>query len=195
MLHSEDLFKGFYLFYKKKYNQNTSTSILTNKISEKFLLLIDKRWKIETISYKWLWGYLIYQWSYWEDCNIQSFNKKVNFSFIYGEKAFQRYIYRNVEFDYQMYENNSLLIKYSINETDFFSLFKKITEKNTYQNPHKSIKHNTEEGFNNCILLTTLYDPLDSSCINCNFKYNCKEILKVNYPRIYKSRIHGKTLN
>lgn len=195
MILQKDLLQGFNYFFSKKYSQIQSNTDLSIKIGDKFLLLVDKKWKLPTIGYNWLFSYLTFQFEYWEGCDIQSYNKKINFSFIFGEKAFQRYLDRDQEFDYQFEIDNDLLNKYNIRLKEFLSFFQSQEQLNFYQNPHRLIGLNSLQGFNNCIQFTTLYDPLDSSCIKCNSKHECKLLLQKNFPEIYKSRINGKTSN
>lgn len=185
------LHKGFHYFYYKKYNTNYSITPTTTKINNSFFQKIDSKWNIHSLGINWLWRYLLFQFLYWEDCEIVSFNSKINFSFIFGEKALQRWVNRDQEFDFQLEIGRKL--KYSISFLEFTSLVETNNEeKNSYNSPIRLRNLNTTTGFSDCLLFTTLYDPKDSSCIRCSFKRECKKLLELNYPEIYKSRVkHG----
>ena len=197
MITQSDIYLGYNYFIRKKYSLkvlNTKTE-LTDKITNKFLQVLEKKYSLSTLGPNWLWRYLVFQFLYWEDLVIVSFNKKINFSYIFGEKALKRFFDRDSEFDFQL-EDNTLLTKYSYTLTQFQSLFSENSKsEELYNNPNRLIGLNTPNGLNNCLTLTTLYNPRDSSCVQCKFKDDCKILLKVNYPEIYKSRIDGKTVN
>lgn len=197
MITQSDIYLGYNYFIRKKYSLkvlNTKTE-LTDKITDKFLLTLEKKYSLSTLGLNWLWRYLVFQFLYWEDLVIVSFNKKINFSYIFGEKALKRFFDRNSEFDFQL-EDNTLLIKYTYSLTQFQSLFNENDKsEELYNNPNRLIGLNTSNGLNNCLMLTTLYNPRDNSCVQCKFKDDCKTLLKLNYPEIYKSRIDGKTVN
>lgn len=53
---------------------------------------------------------------------------------------------------------------------------------------NRKLKLNTKEGFLHCIETTTLIHPESEHCPFCNNKFDCKELLKDNYPKIYKTR-------
>jgi hypothetical protein len=66
---------------------------------------------------------------------------------------------------------NELLI--NINQTEEFNKAKFI---------NKSI------GFENCLLTTNLYNHRSSNCLVCKFSTDCKNKLKILYPKIHKIR-------
>lgn len=47
---------------------------------------------------------------------------------------------------------------------------------------------NEKIGLENCLLTTNLYNHKSSNCMICNFSNNCKENLKILYPKINKIR-------
>ena len=56
----------------------------------------------------------------------------------------------------------------------------------------KAAYYNTNRGLLWCVANTTLYHHRSVYCATCNFKDNCKEILKTEYPKVYKIRGYGE---
>lgn len=56
----------------------------------------------------------------------------------------------------------------------------------------KGMYHNTKRGFSWCVANTTLYFHKSSFCVKCDFKNDCREILKNEFPKIYELRGYGK---
>ena len=56
----------------------------------------------------------------------------------------------------------------------------------------KADYHNTKRGFLWCIANTTLYFHKSPKCATCNFKNECKELLKQEFPKIYVKRGYGE---
>lgn len=196
MITPQDIQFSYQYFYQKVYSApkyKFSYTETSQKLVTKFLQFCDKKWKIQTLGENFLWNYLLFQFQYWDGLEIVSFNNKINFSFIFGEKAYKRYVDRDVEYDWQLQESN-LVSKYKITQDDFSSLFSKSQSSVFYQNPTRLIGLNTLNGLNNCLEFTTLYDFKDVSCILCKYKEECKKLLETNYPDIYKSRNYGKTI-
>jgi hypothetical protein len=48
--------------------------------------------------------------------------------------------------------------------------------------------HNTKKGLTWCVSNVSLYNHKSTYCASCLFKNDCKELLKVNFPKIYKAR-------
>lgn len=66
---------------------------------------------------------------------------------------------------------------------------------NQIRNSEERLKeryHNRKRGLEWCIANTTLYFHRSSFCASCIHKLDCKKILKLNYPKIYKLRGYDK---
>lgn len=180
------------LFYKKFYTNKNYKFIPTEdalKKIEKFIILLDKQYKLETISLNFLISYFIFQFNYWSDLKIKSFNERISLSFIIGSKAFERWISRDQNFDWTLY-TFKFTEKYGISISyikDFFSE-QEISQLNKAEEIEKKRFSNTERGLLNCIERTTLFNHKSQICLLCKDKCDCKKLLKDNYYQIFIQR-------
>jgi hypothetical protein len=193
--------ESFYsYFYKQKYRDykySFKTTKTTESVCNSFLQLVDKKYSLHCVGASFLWDYFLFQFQYWEDLTLTNkFSDKIVLGWIVGKKAFQRWQERDKEFDWQI-ETYSIIATYELDKK--YLLQCNTCEKPKIENP-KSVPydsskplrrqfHNTNKGFATCLEFTTLFDPKDISCIKCQFRTDCKELLKVNYPQLYKERI------
>ena len=190
MLDIEDLRVGYQHFFRITQSENFNYSFLftgrSSKIATKAIQLFDKKYSLHSLGHRWLFKYLFFQFEYWSVCDIKQFNGKVDFSFIFGEKAVKRFFDRGQEWDYQLEEKKEFK---GVTERNFLSLFNSLLEKESHVDDlNKSMFLNTTKGLQHCLTTTSLYNHLDSSCISCKFKTDCKKLLMINYPIIYKNR-------
>ena len=52
--------------------------------------------------------------------------------------------------------------------------------------------HNTKKGLSWCVANTALYFHKSALCVSCNFRDNCKEILRTEFPKVYNIRGYGE---
>lgn len=191
MVKFEDIVLYYEYFYKKtkqseKYKFIPSEK--SKKIIVKFLSTLDKRYNLKTLGNNYLWKYFNFQFKYWDELTITAFWGKMQIEYIIGDKAFQRYLDRNKEFDFTLEsENNELVKKYNLRLSEL-TVSKKVNKSKRTDLFIKKSFYNTERGFATCLMLTTLFNPNHSICLTCNYKPQCKELLKANYPQIYESR-------
>ena len=183
--------KSFEFFYRYKYRTENYRFFFTDssqKIYDKFIKDVGCE-----LSVDFIYRYLIFQFTYWQELNLTQISS-LTFSHIFGLKAITRYKNRNQEYDWQFYENNSLSKDFVISKKQFYTYVGYSPYISVFTNNRDPIKLkylNTNKGLSTCLDLTTLYNSKDQSCIQCNFKEECIELLKANYPKIYKSR-NGK---
>lgn len=190
MIQELDVIKTYEYFYKKIY----STEKYKYKPSEKaiktihnFLKLLDKKYNLQSIGTNFLYNYFLFQFDYWSKLEIEAFYGTMQIDYIIGKKAFTRFIQRNQDFDY-MFAQYPIISQYQIRYNDIAIYKKQIKTNETL----KWLYHNLDRGLDTCIKYTTLYDPQHTSCITCNFKADCKKILRDNYPKLYDSRLGTK---
>lgn len=182
MLKIEDLLVSYEFFYKKYYKNEQYQLPRTEKVvklATNFFQFLRKQDSYHSLGLEFLSKYLSLQMNYWEGLKIQSYDGKLNFSLVFGPKAFERYKNRNQDFDYQLVFFNTTHLK---------QLFRVVETVDNYQNPIKLVFHNTPKGFSTCLEQTTLYNHLETACCECKFKDDCKIILKKKFVNIYKSR-------
>lgn len=189
-------------FYRQKYKDHKFTfnrTKATESVCNSFLKLVDKKYSLQSVGYDFLYDYFLFQFQYWHDLTLENkFSEKIVIAWIVGKKAFERWEERNQEFDWQM-ETYPIVNTYELDKKDVLTLCKPYEEPIQIQKsksvPYDSSKRirkqflNTQKGFATCVEFTTLFDPADVSCIKCAYRTDCKELLKANYPRLYKERI------
>lgn len=186
--------KAFEYFFRKFYKQNNFQfyfSPQNYKIYQSLLVELGKKVSVATLGNNFLWKYCIFQFTYWEDLTLTNPSNKITFSYIFGKKAIERYFNRNKEYDWQL-ESSLLVSKYILSKTEFNIHIEQVKDQLEFSNNPIRFKFlNTDKGLATCLSFTTLIDRKDSSCIACKFQDTCTELLKTNYPNLYKSR-YGK---
>lgn len=182
------IFKGYNYFYKQRYGAESSFTPHNEKICEKFLKLLEERYNsLERVGEEYLWNYFVFQFSYWKDLEIKSFNKKINLTFIIGEKAFKRYIERNTEYDWQIAEKEREYSRELFHQS--LGLHSKNDSNYDCDQIYREMDFNSEKGLSTCLVYTSLFNPHSSSCQSCIYQLECKEVQQTIYPHIYKNRI------
>ncbi len=192
MIIGEDVIKYYQHFYIKKYGNDSyvfkpSTKALVQ--IEAFLINLHSEYKLETLGPVFLSRYFSFQFKRIEGQNFKRFSSvkgddgKVQIYDIIGKKAYEYWINRDKEFDFTMKLNLNLIINKHI---DTLSKAEEIEKKRFF---------NTDTGIANCLMRTTLYNHKSTSCILCIHKLDCKKILKVNYPQIYKHRNYDRPVS
>jgi len=178
-------------FYRKKYGNKNYKFELTQKstkLIQSFIQLSEEKYKTKSLGESFLWTYFVFQFNYWETLEIESFSKRIVPAYILGEKAFLRYSERDQEFDWTI-EESEIITLYQLSKKTLRDLIElSPTVRRQDESSIKKIAWNTDLGFNNCLLNTTLYNKRDLCCIKCNYKVECKEILKSTFPEIYRER-------
>lgn len=199
MLNISQIEAYYSYFYKKRYSLSKydfKSTKTTRSVCNSFLDLVDKEYSLHSVGHTFLWQYFVFQFDYWNKAQLDNkFSDKVVIGWIIGKKAFERWVQRDKEFDWQI-SAGDFLTKYGFDINELVKIYdlnidRKPVNTNTYDSS-KSIRKqflNTERGFAICVQQTTLFDPKDLSCIKCNSRVECKELLRVNYPRIFNSRI------
>ena len=184
------------------YTENTSSNNFAKTIKT-----IHK----EYLTVNWLFDYFNYQFTYWSYYREQKYLKEgvapiSKLHWILGEKALKRYNSRTKKDTY--FYHSSFLPKYKITKNEFIKYLEdkelfleeeedeeiKIIENplNEVEEKRKKIRYNTIEGFYNCIDQTSLFKFNSKLCSECNFKNQCKNLLKKRYPNIYQKRLINK---
>lgn len=126
--------------------------------------------------------------SYFNDSCTDAQRNNIRFSWMISETALKRW--KKTDVKTNVYVTRIGLKKsYNINTNKNKSKICIIaTHIRKVEECFKSRFFNTKKGFVWCIANTTLYFHKSSFCATCKFKDECKEILKQNYPNIYKRR-------
>lgn len=155
----------------------------------KYIEMLNKRYlSTQRLGEDFLWIYFIYQFDYWSKLDIKSFNGKINLSMIIGEKAFQRFIDRDCEFDWQILENARTYSRKDFNQTVSLIRKQELEKKYDPDERYRIMLLNTEYGLSNCIVYTSLHSNTSKSCSKCIFTELCITTQKQIYPQIHKDR-------
>lgn len=151
-------------------------------------MLVNQYQHCDSIGIDYLWNYFVYQFEYWKKLEIEKRNKKIDISYIVGKKAFDRYISRDTEYDWQITENARTYSKILFEEK--VSLPIKVNNNSSYDSDdiYRATSLNTELGLSNCITYTSLFNPKSNNCSQCNFQNQCIQTQQQLYPRIYRNR-------
>lgn len=210
------ILKGSYLYYLYRIGEYDTTKKYLFDYTES-LSVYNFAKNIKTIhkeylSVDWLFDYFNYQftyWNFWLKNQKKQGNKNamIYLHWIIGAKAVKRYNSRNKKDTY--FYHSSFFPIYKITKEDYINfLFKKgycleveevegeEEERVLQENPlsemeerRKKWKFNTIEGFYNCIEYTSLFRFNSKICFQCNFKEQCRNLLKKRYPKIYQGRL------
>lgn len=179
----ELLYHTYSYFAKELYRNNFTLEKRSDQVAEKFIKALGKEFHLERIGEDFLWKYCLFQFDYWSKLTISSFDKKMRFSLIFGEKALQRYNSRNSDFDFLIKECDVKLSRKKCFTPSFEGA--NLCDIESF---YRKQKLNTEEGLVHCLTHTTLYLPSDISCKNCSYSSDCIEILSHKYPNLYLIR-------
>ena len=129
--------------------------------------------------------------SWFNSGSERDYSRAVRFSWIVGSAAIKRWNALNSE-TRTFVVRSSLKTEHKINTLKHRSqLSELLTKVRPSEEKFKSEFHNTNRGLLWCVANTTLYFHRSSQCVTCLFKEQCKDILKREYPKIYKARGYG----
>jgi hypothetical protein len=151
-----------------------------SKCLNSFLDFLNKKYK-GRIDDNFIKNYTKYQFSYWNRLQTRHKNGYIPISWIYGKKAITRW---EQDVDWLKFRQNS---DFSISEKANVKL-SFLTQIDTQEESHKQKYHNKNKGLAWCSYNTTLYNHKSTNCLTCIFKLQCKEMLKLNMPNVYKLR-------
>lgn len=122
----------------------------------------------------------------------RDYSREVRFNWIFGKSAIERW--KKYDIDTNVYITRIGLKKdHKINLVERTGEMANIvTTLRLSEEKYKQAYHNTKRGLLWCIANTTLYFHKSQWCATCEFKKECKEILKSEYPKIYIKRGYGK---
>lgn len=188
----KDLYEYFYLkLYAKNKKYTFQPSEKATLQINKFISFLDERYGVDSIGIGYLWSYFVYQFIYWHKLELEAFYGKMQIQNIVGEKAFKRWLARNVDFDFKLNKNDLGVSR--IEFTEIYIEKKKLPKVIKSEEIQKKLFFNTDRGFLVCIENTSLYNSGSKLCLTCIFKDKCKALLMENYPSIYNNRYGAAT--
>lgn len=154
-----------------------------------FIIALDNNYGLESLGYNFIYEYFIFQLDYWDNLETQ-FGKTIPLTWMIGPKALSRW---EMRLERDLYHANISANKYGIH-IGMFQKQKKlvVVDLDETEESFKKKFHNTEDGFGECLETTTLYNHKSMLCMTCNFKEECKKVLKSDYGKIYVLRGYMK---
>lgn len=183
-------------FYRKKYGNEKYKFKPSEKYLiaiDKFLLYLDKKYNLETIGVNYLINYFVFQFEFWDDLVITTISEKITLPMILGKNAINRFNNRDTKYDYQL-QSSEFVKKHNILLSEIKNKFSESDSNkiNRFEELEKNRFHNTSRGFLNCIEKISLFNHYSLLCNSCNYKIECKELLKNNYNQVYIDRGYGE---
>lgn len=178
-----------------RFTNNDSRYKLIINFAEKFKKIYNSTFISEDLMRQ----FIEYQFNYWYRVDSKyGKGTGIQIEWIIGNKALKRWtdrtekqikktdfiirknlkadvVFHDVEYDKTRKENSRLLKEIAVGISD-------VEERD------KKLFLNTSKGFANCQMSTTLYNHKSVQCANCKYSESCKELLSVNFRKIYKLR-------
>lgn len=132
-----------------------------------------------------IWKYLVFQFNYYSELELVNHYGKVSTRYIFCTKSYERWLSRNIDFDYVLYEPNKYVSRSYLSELIENTTINTVDDKLEILKKKKF--HNTEFGLNYCLENTNLYSTSHLPCILCLKKTICKEISD-NYLKHVKTK-------
>lgn len=130
--------------------------------------------------------------SWFNNGTKKDYSREIHFNWVFGKTAISRWKKNDIS-------TNVFITRVGLKKNHKINVIKKqtsipdiVSSIRPYEEKFKSDYHNTKRGFLWCIANTTLYFHKSAKCATCNFKNECKELLKTEYPKIYVKRGYGK---
>lgn len=190
MISEQDVINFYQYFYRKRFNSfnyKFKPSEKAEKVIKTFITLLDKHYNLKLVGHSFLYDFFMYQFNYWRDAKIEAFHGKFRIELIIGNKAVDRFNL-NERDDHWVIEKSEIISLYGFKKSDLIPQEKPEEYQGSYEITIKNKNYNTPTGFFNCIENTTLYNHKHKCCMLCDFKADCKKVLKENFPKIYEQR-------
>lgn len=154
------------------------------------------------VGYEWLVEYFKFQFDYWIwriDNGKEYYQygyKSIKFNWVVGQEARKKFlkqedtIYKHKHTRSINKAEVTMLHKLKEYSPENLKALKEVFlhDKSTSE---RERFYNTNEGLINCLAQTTLYNPDLGICLRCNNRMLCRDLLKENYPKLYKNRIEN----
>jgi len=183
----------FTFFYKKisgKQNFIFKNSDAISVMIHKFVIEFKELNKTNLLQKKAVDSYFSFQFNqlYTHSVNFDK-NKSIQLNWIIGKTALEHWKKANKK-HLNFIVRKNLKTFHDLRDTekkteDWSDL---ITKTNQIEEANKERFLNEENGFIYCQMMTNLYNHKSKNCLICDFSVECKQMLKVLYPKIYISR-------
>lgn len=121
------------------------------------------------------------------------YGKTIRFAWIFSKRMMDLWDKNSIGFNVYKTRKSSFKKDFKVNNARTSSNFKEFCNSLIEQEENnKAVYLNTKRGLAFCIATTKLFFHKSSNCVICMYKNECREILKNEYPKIYKIRGYGE---
>lgn len=183
------VYETYYIAYFHNQGYRFTPNKNHKSLIDNFIKWLDSEYGIESIGSDFIIRYFDYQFWYWSNINYKN---RFQLTWVIGKKAINRW---KEEVEGGKLSKKEYFIRKDLN-VDFNKIVSDILEEEVKddirgfeekENLEKLKYYNTLAGFVNCIENTTMYRSCQL-CFTCDYKEECKDILKKTYPKIYYKR-------
>ncbi len=186
-----DFYSYFYskIYGNPKYRLNYSDWQLN--IATSFLKLLKSHYT--NPDRRFLWNYCVHMFEIRCSQDIKGHHEdgRIQINMIFSESDFFSFYNRDVKFDFKFVDSDFLKqnkLKFSeVSERKVI----KVANGFDYEEKLKAKFKAEDQLLSSCIEFTSLYKPDSQICDECQYKNDCKTILKDNFPELFKARIKG----
>lgn len=129
--------------------------------------------------------------NYFSENNSQRQKDSIRFSWVFGKTAIERWSRNGMRV-------NNYIVRKTLKKAHRINTVKRVSNLQSIlltvrksEERYKAEFFNTRRGLQWCIANTSLYHHKSPLCATCQFKGECKEVLKLNYNKTYKLRGYG----
>ena len=178
-------FQYFYSLVSGHTNYQFRPTMAESKMIQSFLKFMPG------ITEDVLFDYMSFQFHYWHDKDTRFGRGKIQFNWVVGQKAVNRY--RDSENKYWYYFSTVLNEKFGILKSDLIKpkISATMLSVYDYEEADKMLFHNTLEGVIFCSDYTTMWNPKSKACSSCTNVGTCKEVMRKKYSLVYNSRVEA----
>lgn len=173
---------------------DTKLSYSDQVLFERFLDYVENTYGFSKVGTVFFANWIESSFNYW--VTQRKTYERIFFNWIFGKKAIARYEkIKHKDFLLNHSKFRTLRSKYGISsmrnirnkENDEFykDMYKSL---NPVEESYKNLCQVEDEKLAYCIQFTSLYNQASEHCLFCKFKENCKKVLLLNYPKLYKLR-------
>jgi len=154
------------------------------KMLSNFIKLISTQYQLITLGDDFTNRYIEYQLQYWSALqNVREYSGYFNIAWIFGPKAFQRWL-KTGQYKQTLFDTNKIIKFKSVNSES-----EKLKPPTDYEEVEKNKTENDNRRFDWCYITTSLYHPLSDHCKQCVCSDQCKLALQSEYPDMFKKRV------
>lgn len=185
-----DTYNFFYKTINKKENNVLKMFPSRIKAIENFIEKFKNEFSVNFLQKDILDRYFEWSFNYWLDKENSKYgNKGIQIEWIISNASITRWKQANKKYvTYILGKTIRKKFNYEKRKgykENWDNIFLKI---NPLEEIEKEKFHNTQKGYMNCSIFTTLYNHKSSNCLKCKYSINCKDNLKNEYPKLFKKR-------